>query len=256
MATRAVVAGERLRRHCPGRELASTARLPAPVSWSVRAAGAGRPEVPARPGPASCPRAGRAAPRAGLLRGLLGQPPPTPKPPSTAFPRTADQSPSLPIAGSGVLRPDPDCASSSAFSGVNPAGRVIGWLRSQESGVDRQTSPTYPLGFRRLDPVPLLGSPRWVPVVPGNLAGSLTCGDTVLVMRACGCLQVSTCWRPRRRRWSVKARPAPRSRSSVRVTGREPEARDADGGPQAPANPGTPRRRHVEPGSGPHATGH
>ena len=57
----------------------------------VRAAGAGRPGVPARPGPAGCPRAGRVAPGRDHS-GLLAQPPPTPEPPSIAFPRTADQS--------------------------------------------------------------------------------------------------------------------------------------------------------------------
>ena len=41
------------------------------------------------------------------------------------------RAPACLLPGSGVLRLDPDCASSSAFSGVNPAGRVIGWLRSQ-----------------------------------------------------------------------------------------------------------------------------
>ena len=254
MATRAVVAGDGLRRHCPGRELASAARLPAPVSWGVRAAGAGRPEVPARPGPASCPRAGRAAPGrdySGAFWDNRRRRRPSRHQQPSRGPLT--RAPACLLPGSGVLRPDPDCASSSAFSGVNPAGRVIGWLRSQESGVDRQTSPTYPLGFRRLDPVPLLGSPRWVPVVPGNLAGSLTCGDTVLVMRACGCLRVSTCWRPRRRRWSVKARPGPRSRSSVRVTGRESEARGADGGPDHPPHTREhPRLARIRP----HAIGH
>ena len=38
------------------------------------------------------------------------------------------RAPACLLPGSGVLRLDPDCASSSAFSGVNPAGRVIGWL--------------------------------------------------------------------------------------------------------------------------------
>ena len=38
---------------------------------------------------------------------------------------------------------------------------------------------------------------------------SLTCGNTVLVMRACGCLPVSACWRARRKRCSVKDPPAP-----------------------------------------------
>jgi len=66
---------------------------------------------------------------------------------------------------------------------------------------------------------------------------SLTCGNTVLVMRACGCLPVSACWRPRRQRCSVKAPPAPRSKSSVRDTRREPEARGADGGPDHPPQP-------------------
>ncbi len=69
---------------------------------------------------------------------------------------------------------------------------------------------------------------------------SLTCGNTVLVMRACGCLRVSACWRPRRKRWSVKAPPAPRSKSSVCVTGRKPEARGADGGPDHPPQPREP----------------
>ena len=69
---------------------------------------------------------------------------------------------------------------------------------------------------------------------------SLTCGNTVLVMRACGCLPVSVCWRPRRQRCSVKDPPAPRSKSSVRVTGRGPEARGAVGGPDHPPQPREP----------------
>jgi hypothetical protein len=76
----------------------------------------------------------------------------------------------------------------------------------------------------------------WGPGSPGELGRiSLTCGNTVLVMRACGCLPVSACWRPRRQR----------CRSRVRVTGREPEARGADGGPDHPAQTREPRRRHL-----------
>ena len=105
MAARAVVAGERLRRHCPGRELASTARLPAPVSRGVRAAGAGRPEVPARPGPASCPRAGRAAPgrdySGAFWANRRGRPSRHQQPSRGPLTRA----PACLLPGSGVLRP-------------------------------------------------------------------------------------------------------------------------------------------------------
>jgi hypothetical protein len=88
---------------------------------------------------------------------------------------------------------------------------------------------------------------------------SLTCGNAVVVMRACGCLPVSVCWRPRRQRCSVKDPPAPRStrsKSSVRVTGREPGARGAAGGPGHPPQPvNTPSPSHRA-RIGPHAIGH
>jgi hypothetical protein len=47
---------------CPARTCPSQVSYRHRGSRGVRAAGAGRPEVPARPGPAGCPRAGRAAP--------------------------------------------------------------------------------------------------------------------------------------------------------------------------------------------------
>jgi hypothetical protein len=125
------VAGERLRRHCPGRELASTARLPAPVSWGVRAAGAGRPEVPARRARLAAPVLA-VRPPGGTTQGPSGTTADDAQAAINSLPRTADQSPSLPIAGFRRTPPDLYCASSSAFSGVNPTCRATGWLRSQE----------------------------------------------------------------------------------------------------------------------------
>lgn len=42
------------------------------------------------------------------------------------------------------------------------------------------------------------------------------------------------CWRPQRKRWSVKDPPTSGNKSSVRVTGREPEARGANDTPDHP----------------------
>ena len=98
----------------------------------VRAAGAGRPEVPARP-PARLAAPVRAAPGrdySGAFWDNRHRRPSRHQQPSRG-PLT--RAPACLLPGSGVLRPDPDRASSSAFSGVNPTGRVIGWLRSQES---------------------------------------------------------------------------------------------------------------------------
>ena len=99
----------------------------------VRAAGAGRPEVPARPGPASCPRAGRAAPGRDYSVAFWDNRRRRPSRHQQLSRGPLTRAPACLLPGSGVLQPDPYCASSSAFSGVNPAGRVIGWLRSQES---------------------------------------------------------------------------------------------------------------------------
>jgi hypothetical protein len=74
---------------------------------------------------------------------------------------------------------------------------------------------------------------------------SLTCGNTGLGDAACGCLPVSACRRPRRERCTVKDPPAPRSKSSVRVTWAGPEARGAVGGPDHPPRTREPRRRNV-----------
>src|SRR5689334_12102318 len=49
-----------------------------------------------------------------------------------------------------------------------------------------------------------------------------------------GPVRVRVCWRPRRKRWSVKDPPASGNKSSVRVTGREPEARGANDTPDHP----------------------
>ena len=136
MATRAVVAGEKLRRHCPGRELASTARLPAPVSRGVRAAGAGRPEVPARPGPASCPRAGRAAPGRDYSEAFRDNRPRRPSRHQQPSRGPLTRAPACLLPGSGVLRPDPDCASSSAFSGV-----MLGACSSHEISQSKNLMP-------------------------------------------------------------------------------------------------------------------
>jgi hypothetical protein len=102
-------------------------------SRGIRAAGAGRPEVPARPGPGWLPPCWPCGPRAGSLRAFWDncrRRPSRHQQPSFG-PLTRAPACLLPV--SGVLRPDPYCASSSAFSGVNPACRVTRWLRSQES---------------------------------------------------------------------------------------------------------------------------
>ena len=50
--------------------------------------------------------------------------------------------------------------------------------------------------------------------------------------------RVSVCWRPQRKRCSMKGPPTSQNKSSVRVTGREPEARGANDTPgHLPQNP-------------------
>jgi len=49
-----------------------------------------------------------------------------------------------------------------------------------------------------------------------------------------GPIRVRVCWRPQRKRWSMKDPPASHNKSSVRVTGREPEARGANDTPDHP----------------------
>ena len=49
-----------------------------------------------------------------------------------------------------------------------------------------------------------------------------------------GPIRVGVCWRPQRKRWSLKDPPASRNKSSVRVTGRKPEARGANDTPDHP----------------------
>ena len=163
--------------------------------------------------------------------------------------------------GVGQIR----AASRQIVTGVSPAeaaGRAIRWQAAWPRSM-RPSGSSMRANARGRDaigrspphawPVRLA---RWGPGGPGKLAGSLTCGNTALVRRACGCLPVSACWGPRRKRWSVKDTPTPGSKSSVRVTGREPEARGADAGPiirRKPVNtPSSSRLARIRP----HAIGH